>query len=651
MSSTAIPGLPAGLGSVSTPNKADSRIGTLEFDDGAPSDATAALLYDHLDFMHGVEAFLGALPGASLAAVRRGFLAAGVEDGSFSMFPELMDSASMFLTANCDTIYFWGFLDLSDGPMVIDVPSIDAPSGILATVDDMWFRWVTDIGLPGPDRGEGGRYLIVGPGYDGPLPDSGFHVSHSCTSRDHRHRASVHDRQRSQDRRRGDPHRAQGVPVRSWLLRHRGGDVPSGRLAVGSRAGDPGRRASSRRRASRSTPCSPTTSASGSSSTSSCSRSRRRRAIRRSSASSPRSASRTASPSSRTSGCARSSRTAVEVGNATARTVTFAARPEEGFAFYPDSSWESALFVGGYEFVDPPPEITADGVVPVPSDGARKLNARTNFFYMATGITPAMCMRLTGIGSQYIYAMRDSEGEFFDGARSYRLTLPPDIPESRFWSLLLYDRQTRSMLQTDQPMPRVGSQPGTLADEPGRHHRHLLRADRARGQGEQLAPDRPGQGLVDDPAALQPAPGLLRQDLAALRDRTDLTQASSLDPSTPTRSADVCHRWNTRTPRFPTPWRCRVSARCATSWAFRLPRPRRSSSTRWTSSVRCRPTCGAIPPCRSSPSGSRPSRTWASTSTTWASPTASSTPSPSGSPPTTRRSTPSSTSTSPRVRS
>ncbi len=101
-----------------------------------------------------------------------------------------------------------------------------------------------------------------------------------------------------------------------------------------------------------------------------------------------------------------------------------------------------------------------------PSDGARKLDSRTNFFYMATGITPAMCMRLTGIGSQYIYAMRDSEGAFFDGARSYKLTLPADIPESRFWSVILYDRQTRSMLQTDQHLPRLGSQSGTVETNP-----------------------------------------------------------------------------------------------------------------------------------------------------------------------------------------
>jgi hypothetical protein len=85
---------------------------------------------------------------------------------------------------------------------------------------------------------------------------------------------------------------------------------------------------------------------------------------------------------------------------------------------------------------------------------------------MATGTTPAMCMRLTGIGSQYIYAMRGSEGTFFDGGRSYRLTLPADIPESRFWSVILYDRQTRSMLQTDQHLPRLGSQSGTVETNP-----------------------------------------------------------------------------------------------------------------------------------------------------------------------------------------
>ena len=453
------------LKSISTPDEVESRLGTLEFDDGAPSEATAALLYDHLDFQHGVQAFLGALPGASLVAIRRGFRSVGVEDNSFTLFSELMDSASVFLTANCDTVYFWGFVDLSDGPMVIDVPPLGAPSGLLGTIDDMWFRWVTDLGLPGPDRGAGGRYLIVGPGYDGPLPDGGFHVCHARTTR-----VTVIGRGFMVDNDPTIPVEAirngfrispyvpgtQGTAVASFLAGNAplgaAAAVPETRFVEASglafntiypndfgywemvdelvqqeppEAGDPelfGLLASVG--IVHGKPFKPDA--------------RMRKILE----------------------------DAVVVGNATARAVTFAPRPEEGFAYYPDSAWSSALFLGGYQFLDPPPEITGDGPVASPSDGARKLNSRTNFFYMATGITPAMCMRLTGIGSQYLFATRDSEGNYFDGGRSYRLTLPPDIPESRFWSVLLYDRQTRSMLQTDQHLPRLGSQSGTVETNP-----------------------------------------------------------------------------------------------------------------------------------------------------------------------------------------
>jgi hypothetical protein len=88
------------------------------------------------------------------------------------VFSELMDSKSLFLTANTDTPYLWGIIDLTKGPMVFEVPP-----KLLGTLDDMWFRWVTDVGAPGPDRGEGGKYLILPPDYDGPVPEGGYFVA------------------------------------------------------------------------------------------------------------------------------------------------------------------------------------------------------------------------------------------------------------------------------------------------------------------------------------------------------------------------------------------------------------------------------------------------------------------------------------------
>jgi hypothetical protein len=160
---------PAISPAISTPDKVESRLGTLEFKDGAPNAATVAKIYDNLDYTHAFNAFNNTLRGVSIAALRKGFLSVGVKDNEVIIFSELMDAKSLFLTANADTVYYFGVLDLSKGPMVLEVP----PKA-LGAIDDQWFRWVTDFGLPGPDRGEGGRYLILPPGYDGPVPEGGF---------------------------------------------------------------------------------------------------------------------------------------------------------------------------------------------------------------------------------------------------------------------------------------------------------------------------------------------------------------------------------------------------------------------------------------------------------------------------------------------
>jgi hypothetical protein len=137
---------------------------------------------------------------------------------------------------------------------------------------------------------------------------------------------------------------------------------------------------------------------------------------------------------------------AAEVANAAARTLAFHPRDSLGFRYYgAESAWMNPLFAGGYEFLDP-------------DTGARLLGARTAFFYIATGITPAMCMELPEVGSQYLAAFCDREGRALEGEATYQLTLPPGIPAHRFWSITLYDDQTRSMLETPQRFPRAGSQ-------------------------------------------------------------------------------------------------------------------------------------------------------------------------------------------------
>jgi hypothetical protein len=109
--------------SITTPARIESRLGTLEFPQGYPTDNTAEKLYEYLNFMHGVEAFLYTVPGASVHALGRGIKSQGGDNQTVLIFEQLMDSRSLFLTANTESIYNAMWLDLKDGPLVIESPS------------------------------------------------------------------------------------------------------------------------------------------------------------------------------------------------------------------------------------------------------------------------------------------------------------------------------------------------------------------------------------------------------------------------------------------------------------------------------------------------------------------------------------------------
>jgi hypothetical protein len=164
---------------ITTPDTVETRIGTLRFKDGAPDPETVQLAYDQIDFSRGIDAFVKGMSATSVYAICRGLEESGVKPNQgIGITEQLLDARSLFLTANTTTIYVLMCVNLKDEPVVVRVPP-----RALGPVDDADFRWVTDVGLTGPDKGAGGDYLFVSPGYKGAIPAQGFNVSKPRTNR------------------------------------------------------------------------------------------------------------------------------------------------------------------------------------------------------------------------------------------------------------------------------------------------------------------------------------------------------------------------------------------------------------------------------------------------------------------------------------
>lgn len=410
--------------SITTPDIVETSIGSFRFFDGFPSKETVQEVYNNLDFQRGVQAFLTALPAASMYATREGYRSFGPDNETILISETFLDSRSLYLVANCETIYLTVWANTKDGPLVIE-----ASPDLLGFIDDFWCRYVIDIGRAGPDKGQGGKYLLLPPGYSGEVP-KGYFIAQSPTYgnfvwlRGFIHEGDINATvQNIKQNFRVYPLSQAAQPPEMNFINMSGkyyNAIPSNDVSFFDDVN----------KVVQEEPLDAVNPE-----------------IRGLLASIGIQKGKPFSPDSRMK---RILADAAAVGNATARSILFNTR-DQGAYLYKNSWWKRAFWSNDYNFSP---------------GGVLDLDARTWVYYGGTGISPAMIVKMVGVGSQYAISEHDTAGEYLDGAKNYRLHLPPNIPAKDFWSVIVYDPQTRSMLQTDQQYPGTGSQREGLAINP-----------------------------------------------------------------------------------------------------------------------------------------------------------------------------------------
>ncbi|WP_421996363.1 DUF1254 domain-containing protein [Reyranella sp.] len=411
------------LSSLPMTGSIETDIGRLSFEGGYPTDATIEKLYDAMDLQRAVQAYLWAIPLVGFAQwheVHEKIF--GAKDGDVVLYVSYRDKLGL-LTSNATTPYIVGMLDLSlTGPVVIDYPKGPTAGGIL----DFWQRPVTDMGLTGPDRGAGARYLVLGPGHSVGSADGYTVVRSPMNHIFHAFRVLATDPDEANALREAYqtyPYARKSDPPRTRMVTPDGkawrGAQPGGldywRLVAKLMDGEPVHERDRMMVAmlkplgiEKGRPFVPD---------------RRQSAILRE---------------------------AAVIGEAMARSLSYAKRQKEAVA-YPGRQWKNAILLeAGQE-----------------TENHTALDERTGWFYEAVTLSAGMTTRTAGEGQAYLSIQKDAEGAWLQGGKSYSLRVPPNPPVAQFWAMTLYDTETRCFIDNGREIAGRDSRDGLVENPDG----------------------------------------------------------------------------------------------------------------------------------------------------------------------------------------
>jgi hypothetical protein len=425
-----------------------------------------AALKDELVFERAVQSYLWALPALNMYGMKEGSEKVfGKGYNVLPIFKDRLNAKTLITTPNSDVIYALGYLDLKeDGPIVIEVPP-----GLQGILDDFWQRpvcsvkeiegktWCGDVGLPGPDHGRGAKYLIVPPDYTGSIPDGylayrsrtyGVFVFWRGLFKDPKQLAEP-VKVMEQTRIYPLGKEASAKPMRfpnasatpaNMLYPEDGTAFDMLDRFIQHEYVDPAdmemRGAIAALGIEKGKPFSPDVH----------------------------------------------KRDLIDKGAKTAFRMSHAVvySPQTvvpNGLWYPDRRWLN-VFPGNATFT---------------ADTFNYVDPRTAFFSVAYSTSPGMAANIENVGAKYPTTFVDKNGDFLQGANSYKLSLPKGIPAALFWSATVYDPKTGSGLDNGQPFPSLNTmdKPETKADG----STEIYFCPTSPGDGKNWLKTIPGQGF------------------------------------------------------------------------------------------------------------------------------------------------------------